>query len=778
MTIERSDPIKFHEQGTLDAVTRWIASHAEGLAEWMKNIRRQYQPDRAAVADNQRVATLLLRDADGSEPARIGILDVGGATLEDVTYWSTWQDPTASRRSSALEEEQTQGNGGKAYMFRMFKGQSRILGIRDGRRNCRGFEGPAGTVERGTPGWIPTDAAGRDVEITSVDAELREALRPYSITPEQLPSPMLQAIRSRGAFTLVEGENPVDLYKGRIDADDVIARVVRHEQATLCLQQVDFYAIHNRRLLNDGKKLTLPVIQPYPGLDQPFVWPIPEQLPLSDGQTISTTESGVREPGRLTLHTSAISMPSAWRYLRPRWQIAYRTKYQMIGSKSVGEIAPGTSGAMFVYGTAELPALEPAYVEHGRKKPKEGPLMEALDRFIAEKIREVARLIAEKRKSELDQKALSEVHQENRKLDEFKNRFLPNVEPGSGGPGNDGPGPPHPPGPGPIVFGTTPDYLEYSVDTNGVNVGKGVQLNLRSFMNLSVRDSVGKPVRAQVEWTSSDPLVAEVGSDGTLIAHDKGSCTVVARVKNSEVATEPIPVRVWNPDHVLLTPRSMDILLGNREQIVAEVTDDEGNRSTEVVLDWRHDAEDTLIVRISRLGVVTGNRLGRTGITAGAGAVWARIPVEVRVLPNPKELKRGSGFPRLLLTGRDVDPTTGTIRDGDPDQPPLWQEPVDFINNVWWLNLQNPEPAFAFQQRGTNAQLWRTYHASKVVEMVVQVWMSEQYTRKGDAEKQELWVVHRADLDRIRVQITQEMWKALIPFVESGANWTPDAPGE
>ena len=50
-------------KGTLDAVTRWVATHAEGLAEWMKNIRRQYQPDRAAVADYHRVATLLLRVA-------------------------------------------------------------------------------------------------------------------------------------------------------------------------------------------------------------------------------------------------------------------------------------------------------------------------------------------------------------------------------------------------------------------------------------------------------------------------------------------------------------------------------------------------------------------------------------------------------------------------------------------------------------------------------------------------------------------------------------------
>jgi len=89
MTIERTEGIRFHEQGTLDAVTRWIASHSDGLAEWFKNVRRQYQIDRANVADGQRVAVLLMSDENDGGPARIGVLDVGGATLEDVTAWRT-----------------------------------------------------------------------------------------------------------------------------------------------------------------------------------------------------------------------------------------------------------------------------------------------------------------------------------------------------------------------------------------------------------------------------------------------------------------------------------------------------------------------------------------------------------------------------------------------------------------------------------------------------------------------------------------------------------------
>ena len=64
-------------------------------------------------------------------------------------------------------------------------------------------------------------------------------------------------------------------------------------------------------------------------------------------------------------------------------------------------------------------------MEHGRRRPKAGPLTEALDRFVAGKIKDVAHQINAGRQERLDERALDEVHEENRKLDEFKNRFLP-----------------------------------------------------------------------------------------------------------------------------------------------------------------------------------------------------------------------------------------------------------------------------------------------------------------------------------------------------------------
>lgn len=766
-TIER-DPggIRFHEEGTLNAVTRWVGIHDEGLAEWLKNSRRAYQQDRANVADEHRSAMLLFKDADGESPARIGLLDVGGVTLEDVDKWSTWQDPEASGRASSMAEEETQGNGGKAYMYRMFAGPARIVGVRDGRRNRKGFEGPAGTVQRGTPGFVPDAASGREVPITSWEAEIETLLAPYGTRLRELPEKVRDAIEERESFTLVEGEGPKYARRGRfIDAEDLVSKVVRHEQSTLALEQLELYAMHNGRLMNGGGPLELSRIEPYPGLEEPSVHEIPEELPLDGGDTVSTTEGGTRPKGRLLLYTSKENMPAAHKRLRPRWKVSYRTQHQMIGAKPISDFAEGVPGAKFVYGVAELPALEPGYVEHGRRRPKEGPLVEALDLFIGEKIREVAKEISDRRKSDLDDRALDEVQKENRKLDEFKNQFL-----NSEGPGDDEDEPPPPP---PPPGGGAAQRIEMRTET--VRIGRGVNLRFGQIVNARVKDEDDRTVASSVaplEWFTSDPHVSDFSEEGVLEARSKGVAEAWARVRGTSIESERVPVEVWAVDHVLLTPRVIEVPLGESRRITAEVTSDEGKRSADVYLDWAHDAADQLVVRVRQNGQVAGNRIGTTAVTAGAGdpeggGVWARIPVEVEVTDNPDEIDRDSGFPRLLLTGRDVDPSTDEVREGDPDSPALWQETIDFYNNVWWLNLQSPEAAFGFGRRGDDPAMWRSYHVQKLVDMVVQVHMQEEYTKRED-QRPDLWAAHKGRQDDYQVQVVAQMWEALEGYVTEG----------
>jgi hypothetical protein len=777
VTIERDARIQFHEQGTLTAVTRWVSGHDEGLAEWLKNARRAYQVDRANVSDEDKVALLLLKDASGGEPARIGLLDVGGATLEDVEQWSTWQNPEASSRGSQLVEEETQGNGGKAYMFRMFRGPAHILGVCDGKRNSKGFEGAEGTVERGTPGFMPDVAAGREVTISSVRVELARAMAPYSVDWEMLPQPIQRAIDRRAAFTLVEGVDPTDLYRGQLAADDLITRTLRHEQTTLAVQQVRVFAMHNGRLISGGKPLELAPIDPFLGVEGPFVYEIPETLSIDHGGEISTTDGNHKPKGRLILQTSKENMERARKNLKPRWRISYKaSSVDMIGAKSVSEFAPATPGASYVYGIVELPSLAPGYVEHGRRRPKPGPLVDALDALITEKIREIAKRISDQKRKTLDDRALDEVQRENAKLDDFKNKFLP-TDDGTGGGGIGNGGGRRRGGTREVHWGTTADHIDLILPDGSLRVACGIQLHLRHFLSASVMDAEGNSVKETLTWHTSDPSVVRFASGDLLLAKGKGVAEVWATVNLGRGQTLPsarIPVQVVLVDHVLLTPRKLSVKLGERSTIVAEVTDDEGRRFTDVLLNWRHEADDPMIVRIGPRGTVTGTRIGRTvihagGVGTGDVEVWSRIPVEVDVEENPTLPRGGDGFPRLLVTGRDIDPETGQIRQGDPDSPALWQEAPDFANNIWWLNLQSPEALFAFSQRDANPALWRNFHAGIVMELVVQVYMQTQYTRQGDREAPYTWAVHRNTMDVNRVNSVQQMWEHLEPYVREGA---------
>lgn len=309
----------------------------------------------------------------------------------------------------------------------------RILGVRDGQLNCKGFDGPLDSLERGIPGFMPGSAAARNLPNVLWKVELDRALAEYDLSVAELPAELAAALRQRKAFTLVEGVDPLGFCQGRIDASDLLARVLRHDQSALAVQQLRLYAAHNGRVLNGGAALGLEAIAPLPGFEQPVACDIPETLANGSGGSCSTTQHGKRPLGRLVLYTSQENMPNAYRKLRPRWKVSYRTARQMIGSKAVSELAPNAPGAQHIYGLVELAALEPDYVELGRKRPLDGPLLQALDLFIAEAIRGLARAISDRRRKEFDQQALDEVYEENQTLNSFKNRYLPREGTGARG---------------------------------------------------------------------------------------------------------------------------------------------------------------------------------------------------------------------------------------------------------------------------------------------------------------------------------------------------------
>jgi hypothetical protein len=54
------------------------------------------------------------------------------------------------------------------------------------------------------------------------------------------------------------------------------------------------------------------------------------------------------------------------------------------------------------------------------------------------------------------------------------------------------------------------------------------------------------------------------------------------------------------------------------------------------------------------------------------------------------------------------------------------------------------------------------------MEMVTQVLMQDEFTRRGEAEREAYWADHKQALDRHEVQTIQQMWEALDLYVKSG----------
>lgn len=776
MTIQRDAHITFHEEGTLRAVTAWLHHHDAGLAELFKNTRRAYAADRAGLMPEEKVAVLLVRNADvlsttGEAKPRIGVLDVGGASLNDILAWGEWQNPNASKRNGKDADEETQGNGGKTYLYKMFRGQASIMGVRDGRRNWRGFEGDLGSLDRGRPGWIPNAVEGQNTPLGSWKDELNRVLKPFGASFDDLPERVKRVLNARASFTFVQGEDPIDV-PFTINAEDLAHKVARHGQATRAIAEVDYFVMQNGEVVNNGRPLKLDAIPAYPEFEDVPAIAIPETLTTEEGQTVSTTVGGKKKPGRLVLHTSAANMnaPSA-KYLKARWKVTYWTEKKTVaGEKDIGALAPATPGSVFIYGEVELDALADGYVNLGRGEPVRGPLTEALNAFIGEEIRKLAHAINEKRRHEFKEEALDEVQKENDALNRWKNRFMPSDMVADGPTGTT-----TGTGSGSQTSSDDPPATVVLAETGTIVVGRGVGFHLKHILQPVVKDAAGKTIRgSEIEWDIERPKILEQqGESDRVVAMGKGTTTVRAKVKGTDVASEPVVFDVWIADHVLLTPRTMVVKVGKRQRVIAEVTNDEGKRSTDVLLNWKHMADDQLIVRVNQTGWVSGNRIGRTTVTAGAGDVdaggcWASIPVDVEVVPNLDDDGNGDGFPQLLLTDRDVDPATGEVRPGDTEQPALWQDPMDEKTNVWWLNLQSAEAAFAFNQREVAPIVWRTFHALKTVEMVGQVHMNAEYSAKGEQENKEYWGNHKQHMDSIMVRLTPQMWETLQEYVLSG----------
>ncbi len=144
-------------------------------------------------------------------------------------------------------------------------------------------------------------------------------------------------------------------------------------------------------------------------------------------------------------------------------------------------------------------------------------------------------------------------------------------------------------------------------------------------------DANGKPMTGRtLAWQSSNPAVATINSSGSITALVAGQ-TKISVICDGIVTTRTLTVISPTATTLVLTPNSVDVLVGASSQLSAEVRDQLGNILKPKTLTW--SSANTGVVSVSSTGAVTGVSLGSANVTVSTGGLTASGTVNVRNVP-------------------------------------------------------------------------------------------------------------------------------------------------
>ena len=158
------------------------------------------------------------------------------------------------------------------------------------------------------------------------------------------------------------------------------------------------------------------------------------------------------------------------------------------------------------------------------------------------------------------------------------------------------------------------------------NVAVGQNLQLSAV----VRDANGTVIsNAPVTWSTSNLFLAGVSSTGLVTGVAAGTATITA-TSGTAYGTASISVQVQQAavDRIVVTPRDPTIDVGKTVQLVATLTDKQGNVLTGRTVTWT--SSDPSRATVSNTGLVSGIKGGTVTITASSGGKSGTTNVRVK----------------------------------------------------------------------------------------------------------------------------------------------------
>ena len=185
-----------------------------------------------------------------------------------------------------------------------------------------------------------------------------------------------------------------------------------------------------------------------------------------------------------------------------------------------------------------------------------------------------------------------------------------------------------------IIKCETPNGKSASCNINVITSGSGIYLN-KSSVNLNLDDTKQINLKATIipssasnkviTWSSSDPSIATVDTNGLVTAKKSGNATITANTSNGRCATCKVVVSNLvtkiNLDKTIL---SIDPTKSNKAKLNATVYP---ANATNKKVKWI--SSDSSIATVDSNGNVVAKKVGKVTITASCGDVKSKCTVNV-----------------------------------------------------------------------------------------------------------------------------------------------------
>lgn len=719
------DDVKVHTEGAIRLICKAFQSHEDGLPEWLKNSSDAYIRENAP--EEKRVIIVIFKNSSNKRSSSISCLDLCGMTAEEIERdFRHWADPEASRRGGDSDSIQGgHGNGGKCYMIQMFENYSYFVTVKNGLGNRYGV--PGNSIQFG---YIPDRESGRNFPVNDIKVEIENLLLEDGCSMEILPEEFKEALKMATGFTYITGSAPRG-YKRHIPVTELIHNLQDHPQMLKTIDICKIFIVVDGELYNNGKPLCLTAIPPMEGAEEPLIIPIPEYCkdPYTN-EKVSTTDNGKFPPGQLILRTSQVSM--RWKK-KLRHRILYIARSGVIGYKPVTELDIQSPYKDKIYGECTLQSLE-QYKTNERARLAESPMTRAIERFISIKIQEYAEQFEKSEKQKIAEETKSIISSMNEALDKWKNQFLKEYM-GSLFGDREGIQTLKPP--------SLPSGKPFKIELSLTNSKTGIGVSLKPIVKFYDKD--GARIRpTKYRLLSEDNNVAMIDEDLMLInTFTYGNTVIYAETVEGKLKSNSVPLEVLKIHEIKILPDHVELPVGSRFKLEAICKLADGVEVKDVNLVWIED--NPTIARVSSSGMVYAFSPGITEVTAGDDKCIASKSAVIKVIPADgigSGDKKGRGYPKVLISGIDVDPDTKETVNFSRDDPPVWQRPQDVDRNIWWINSSAPfARLYLGSEFGPQSREWRIYLIERYIEIMAQIILT-QSPEKNDSLSVGDWILN------------------------------------